>query len=98
MLPDRSVLIGQKLVENAKMPKFKCEILSNFQTMCSDDDDDAVSENQSKCLILSLQVTLVKSTSLSTAIFGAKIQMNTFCVIFKHCGQWSRPHFFHKVF
>ena len=28
MLPDRSVLIGQKLVENAKIKKFKCDILS----------------------------------------------------------------------
>ena len=35
VLPDRSVLIGQKLVENAKIEKkFKCDILSNFQTMC----------------------------------------------------------------
>ena len=34
MLPERSVLIGQKLVENAKIQKFKCDILSNFQTMC----------------------------------------------------------------
>ena len=33
VLPDRSVLIGQKLVENAKIQKFKCDILSNFQTM-----------------------------------------------------------------
>ena len=33
-LPDRSVLKGQKLVENAKSQKFKCDILSNFQTMC----------------------------------------------------------------
>ena len=33
MLPDRSVLIGQKLVENAKIQKFKCDILRNFQTM-----------------------------------------------------------------
>ena len=31
MLPDRSVLIGQKLVENVK--NSKCDILSNFQTM-----------------------------------------------------------------
>ena len=31
VLPDRSVLIGQKLVENAKIKK--CDILSNFQTM-----------------------------------------------------------------
>ena len=34
MLPDRSVLIGQQLVENAKIKKSKCDILSNFQTMC----------------------------------------------------------------
>ena len=33
LFPDRSVLIGQKLVENAKIQKFRCEILSNFQTM-----------------------------------------------------------------
>ena len=35
VLPDRSVLIGQKLVENAKIQKFKCDIFSNFQTMWS---------------------------------------------------------------
>ena len=35
VLPDRSVLIGQKLVENAKIQKLKCDILSNFQTLCS---------------------------------------------------------------
>merc|ERR1711860_108976 len=34
LLPDRSVLIGQKLVENAKTKKFKCDIQRNFQTMC----------------------------------------------------------------
>ena len=34
VLPDRSVLIGQKLVRNAKIKKLKCDILSNFQTMC----------------------------------------------------------------
>ena len=33
VLPDRSVLMGQKLVENAKIQKFNCDILSNFQTM-----------------------------------------------------------------
>ena len=33
VLPDRSVLIGQKLVENAKIQKLKCDILSSFQTM-----------------------------------------------------------------
>ena len=35
VLPDRSVLKGQKLVENAKIKKFKCDILSKFQTMCT---------------------------------------------------------------
>ena len=33
VLPDMSLLIGHKLVENAKIQKFKCDILSNFQTM-----------------------------------------------------------------
>ena len=33
VLPDRSVLIGQKLVENAKIQKSKCDILRNFQTI-----------------------------------------------------------------
>ena len=27
---DRSVLMGQKLMENAKIQKFKCDLLSNF--------------------------------------------------------------------
>ena len=31
VLPDRSVLIGQKLVENAEIKKFKCDILGDFQ-------------------------------------------------------------------
>jgi len=34
VLPDRSLLIGQKLVENAKIWKFKCDILGDFQTLC----------------------------------------------------------------
>ena len=34
VLPDWSVLKGQKLVENAKFKKIKCDTLSNFQTMC----------------------------------------------------------------
>ena len=33
VLPERSVLIGQKLVETAKIKIIKCDILSNFQTM-----------------------------------------------------------------
>ena len=34
MLPDRKTLKNQKLVENAIIEKLKCDILSNFQTMC----------------------------------------------------------------
>ena len=30
VLPDKSVLIGQKLVENPKIQKFKCDIMSNL--------------------------------------------------------------------
>ena len=35
VLPDRSILIGQKLVENAKIENLKCDILGDFQTMWS---------------------------------------------------------------
>ena len=35
VLPDRSVLKRQKLVGNDKIQTFKCDILSNFQTICS---------------------------------------------------------------
>ena len=34
VLPDRPFIIGQKWVENAKIPKFKCDILGDFQTLC----------------------------------------------------------------
>ena len=30
VLPERSFLIGQKMVENAKVQKFKCDILGDF--------------------------------------------------------------------
>ena len=33
-LPDRAVLIGQKLEKNAKIEIFKCDILGDFQTLC----------------------------------------------------------------
>ena len=29
-LPDKSIVIGQKLVENAKIEKLKCDILGDF--------------------------------------------------------------------
>ena len=38
VLPDRLILVGQKLVENDQIEKkFKCDILSDFQTMCNFD-------------------------------------------------------------
>ena len=36
VLSDRSILIGQKLVENAKIEKLKCDILGDFQTLCGE--------------------------------------------------------------
>ena len=42
VLPDRSISIGQKLAKNAKIQNFKCDILGNFQTMCSLDFGDYV--------------------------------------------------------
>ena len=35
VLPDRLILIGQKCVENAKIEKFKCDIMGDFQTLCA---------------------------------------------------------------
>ena len=35
VVPYRSILIKQKLAENAKIQKYKCDILNNFQTMCA---------------------------------------------------------------
>ena len=32
VLPDMSILVGQKLTENAEIEK--CDIFSHFQTMC----------------------------------------------------------------
>ena len=34
VLPDRLILIGQKLAENAKIEKLKCDIFSDLQTLC----------------------------------------------------------------
>ena len=33
VFPDMSVLIGQKLIEKAKIQKFKCDIWGDFQTL-----------------------------------------------------------------
>ena len=33
VLPDRLILIEQKLAENSKIEKFKWDVLGNFQTM-----------------------------------------------------------------
>ena len=43
MLPDKSILKGQKLVENAKIEKLKCDILSDFQ----DNDFSQINEKVS---------------------------------------------------
>ena len=56
VLPDRSLLIGQKLAENAKIQKFKCDILSNFQTMWRHPDSRTIIQK-----LNSSQVDLVLS-------------------------------------
>ena len=33
VFPDRQILVGQKLVENAKIDNLKCDILNHFQTL-----------------------------------------------------------------
>ena len=33
VLPDRSIIIGQKMAENAKIENLKCDILGDFQTL-----------------------------------------------------------------
>ena len=33
VLPDKSISIGQKLLENAKIEKPKCDIFADFQTL-----------------------------------------------------------------
>ena len=35
VLPESSILKGQKLLENAKIVKFKWDILSDFKTLCA---------------------------------------------------------------
>ena len=35
VLPDRSILKVQKMVENAKIRKFKCDFLVDFHTLCT---------------------------------------------------------------
>ena len=35
VLPEGSLLIGQKFVENAKIEKLKCDIFWDFQTQCN---------------------------------------------------------------
>ena len=42
VLPDRSLLKGQKLAENAKIQKFKCDFLSDFQTYADVNDTFAI--------------------------------------------------------
>ena len=45
VLPDRSILIGQKLVENAEIKKFKWNILDDFQTFVSKNNSRKIQKN-----------------------------------------------------
>ena len=48
VLPDKPLLIGQKLIENAKIEKFRCDILGDFQTLCERKSYDN-GEKRSQC-------------------------------------------------
>ena len=48
VLPDKPLLIGQKLIENAKIEKFRCDILGDFQTLCERQSYDN-GEKRSQC-------------------------------------------------
>ena len=66
VLPDRSVLVGQKLVENSKIPKFKRDILSNFQTMCTHSSSTCATNLGVPVLLLNRVVPIFKCESVAT--------------------------------
>ena len=76
VIPDRSILIGQKMVEIAKIPKFKCDILSNFQTLCTNSNGI---------------LNIIKNEFLSKKIHKRKIKVSHsrhFCRIPSFLGHW----------
>ena len=56
MLPDKPLLIGQKLIENAKIEKFRCDILGDFQTLCERQSYDNGEKKKSMLLLLAKKV------------------------------------------
>ena len=47
VLPDRLFVIRQKLMENAKIEKCKCDILGDFQTLCKSVEINKVNKKPS---------------------------------------------------
>ena len=90
VLPDRSVLIGQKLVENAKIKKIKCDILGDFQTLC-------LNESKSQFVWRHFPIWFEVCPVSSCPLWLSSV-CNTFDVLFYRCqpgsweGQWSIPH------
>ena len=78
LLPDRSVLIGQNLVENDKIQEFKCDILSDFQSMW-------------QCWKLLQKVSFHRLTQQNRRIITleVKVQRRPFWVIFIIHTLWS---------
>ena len=73
VLPDRSLINRTKLVENAKIEKFKCDILSNFQTLCMLSFCNITNQN-SKCDILCNFPTLY----ICSTVFNGSLGGNSF--------------------
>ena len=68
VLPDRSVSIGQKLVGNANIEIFQCDILSSFQTVCMYTPNP---EKMSKLIFLMLHWIFIFSFLFFFCWFGA---------------------------
>ena len=79
VLPDRSLLIGQKFVGNAKIENFKCDIFGDFQPLCRRFSNE------------SRNLTLSHSSTSSIFVPSLAILNATFSAIFKHCMVVERP-------
>ena len=76
MLPDRSILKGQKLMESAKIEKLKCDILGDFQTLWAvaaagvSDNEEATTHNALQWYFILKSVLFSFKTSVGMPFIG----------------------------
>ena len=78
VLPDKSILIEQKLVKNAKIEKFKWDILSNFQTMWPMgvfNKDDFLYRNAKRLPMSPTFIGSLLQPTLSLILFAPKVAL-----------------------